>query len=324
MIIARAPYRVSFFGGGSDLPDWYSRHGGEVLSCTLDRFCYIGVRRTPEFLDGRFRVSWARLEICDSIDQIEHSGARGCLQATGETEGVEIIHMGDLPARSGVGSSSSFTVALLQALHSMRGRYVTKRQLADQAIHVEQDILGETVGIQDQIAAAYGGLNHITIQTDGRYEVERVILRPGLLADFQRRFVLIYTGIQRTSSDIQEDHARNARRREVELRSIAALVPKALAAMKAGNFDEFGALMHESWLLKRQLSDKIATSEINALYDRAIEAGAQGGKVLGAGEGGVLMFYGPDPARIRAEFRSMIEIPFSFGNDGASVALYAP
>ena len=322
MIIVRAPYRVSFFGGGTDYPAWFSRHGGAVLTSTIDKFCYLAVRKTPAFLDTKYRVAWAKMEAVNTVDEIEHAGVRGCLRFLGIKGGIDVSHTGELPARSGLGSSSAFTVAMLHALHTLNGDRVGPARLADEAIRVEQDVLHETVGVQDQIECAFGGLNHITIRPDGGYSVAPVIAKKFL----EKRLLLFFTGTQRFASEIAQSQVANFSRKANELKKIAAMVPKAVECLSLGDFDRFGELLHETWMLKRDLSDKISNPEIDALYGRARTSGALGGKMLGAGGGGFMLFYVPEErqASVRKSLAGLLEIPFKFGSEGSRVVLYAP
>ena len=245
---------MSLFGGGTDYPAWYREHGGAVLTTTIDRYCFICLRRMPPFLGSKYRVFWSKMENVDEVDDIEHPGVRGCLQYLGIDDDLEINHAGELPARSGLGSSSAFTVGMLHALHLLRGEEVGRAQLADEAIHVEQNVLKETVGAQDQIECAWGGLNHITINTDGTYAVEPVMLGPNTREDFESYLVLVYTGVQRHASVIAQTQIDNVSRNTIQLRHIAELVPYAVEMLTKGEPEIFGALLHETWRLKRELS----------------------------------------------------------------------
>lgn len=288
---------MSLFGGGTDYPAWYREHGGAVLTTTIDRYCFICLRRMPPFLGSKYRIFWSRMEAVDKVADIEHPGVRGCLQYLGVDEGVEINHAGDLPARSGLGSSSAFTVGMLHALHLLRGEDAGRAQLADEAIHVEQDVLQETVGIQDQIECAWGGINHIVINTDGGYGIEPLLMNGVRLSELERHLVLVFTGLQRHASEIAQTQVDNAGRKTEQLRRIAELVPVAVETMLTGTPLELGALLHETWMLKRELSDKVSTPEIDDLYTTARWHGAIGGKVLGAGGGGFVLLCVPPEKR---------------------------
>lgn len=323
MIITRTPYRVSLYGGGTDYPSWYKEHGGIVLTSTIDRYCYLSVRYMPEFLGYKYNACWSKMERVNNLKDIEHSGVRGCLQFMGVDEGFEINHAGDLPARSGLGSSSAFTVGMLHALHALQGRHVSKASLAREAIEVEQIVLKETVGIQDQIECAHGGFNVIDIHRDGEYTVRPVIIPPSRKSALEGKLMLFFTGLQRNSSEIADAQVSNIERKEYELKAIQSLVPKALEAVTNGNLEEVGNLLHETWMLKRELSDKVSNNEIDRLYDNARVAGATGGKLLGAGGGGFFLFYVPEDrhASVREAMCGLHDIPFKFDNGGSQIVL---
>lgn len=311
------------FGGGSDYPSWYKEHGGMVLTSTIDKYCYLSVRYMPAFLGYKYNACWSKMERVNKLNDLEHSGVRGCLQYMGIDEGFEINHAGDLPARSGLGSSSAFTVGMLHALHALQGRHVSKAQLASEAIEVEQVVLKETVGIQDQIECAHGGFNVIEIYRDGEYTVRPVIIHADRKASLESKLMLFFTGLQRHSSEIADSQVSNIERKEHELKAIQNLVPKALEAMTNGNLDDVGSLLHETWMLKRELSDKVSNKEIDGLYTAAREAGAIGGKLLGAGGGGFFLFYVPEDrhASVREAMNGLLDIPFKFENGGSQIVL---
>jgi len=322
MIITRTPYRVSFFGGSSDYHAWYSRHGGEVLTCTIDKYCHIVARKTPPFLDSKYRVFWAISESPDIRDDIQHPGVRGCLEYLDFEEGVEVNHAGDLPARSGLGSSSAFTVGMLHALHLINGERPDKATLARQAISVEQDVLKEMVGIQDQIQCAWGGVNRIKFETDGHYSVSPVLFDEGAKNAAQDHLILFFTGLQRTASDIAKEQVDNVDRKKTEINEIVSLVKPATEALRHGNMKEFGYLLHQSWLLKRSLSTKITSSEIDDIYQKGLNAGAYGGKILGAGGGGFFLFCcPPEKQKALIEALGLISIPVKFEFGGSQAVL---
>lgn len=324
VIITRTPYRVSFFGGGSDYPAWYREHGGAVLTSTIDRYCHVLVRYMPSFLGAKYIVFWSKMEKVNTLAEIQHAGVRGCLEYLGIDEGFEVNHAGDLPARSGLGSSSAFTVGMLHALHALQHRFVGKERLAREAVHVEQDILRETVGIQDQIECAHGGLNLIEIARDGSYSVRPLVMPRYLRDEFEGRLMLFFTGLQRHASEIAESQMNNVNRKEAELHRIAALVPRAVECLTFGDFDRFGHLLHETWELKRVLSDKVTNPEIDGIYTRAREAGAVGGKLLGAGGGGFMLLYVPveKQAAVREALSDLLSVPVKFENSGSQVVLF--
>lgn len=323
MIITRTPYRASLFGGGSDYKAFYEAHGGSVLTTTIEKYCYLSVRYMPAFLGYKYNACWSKMERVNALEEIEHSGIRGCLQYMGIDEGFEVNHAGDLPARSGLGSSSAFTVGMLHALHALQGRHVSKARLAREAIEVEQVVLKETVGIQDQIQCAHGGFNVIEIHRDGEYTVRPVVISKERKAAMEGKLMLFFTGLQRNSSEISEAQVSNIERKESELKAIQAIVPKALEAITNGNLDDVGNLLHESWMLKRELSDKVSNNEIDGLYTAAREAGAIGGKLLGAGGGGFFLFFVPEDrqAAVREAMNGLHDIPFKFENGGSQIVL---
>lgn len=321
MIITRTPYRISFFGGGTDYPSFFNKHGGSVLSCTIDKYCHVLLRKMPPFLGTKYRIFWSKGEAVDRIEDIEHPGVRGCLKYMGIDDGIEVNHAGDLPARSGLGSSSAFTVGMLHALHALNGESKSRAEIAKEAIHVEQNILHETVGIQDQIACANGGLNYIDIDKSGSYGIRPVILEQDRLVELQSSLMLFFTGIQRFASEIAKTQVDNIERKERELKAIHDLVPKAVNVLCNGDLDEFGRMLHETWTLKRMLSDKVSNETIDDVYSRAIRVGALGGKILGAGGGGFLLMYvrPKDQEKVRQALGNLVQIPVQFENYGTQV-----
>jgi D-glycero-alpha-D-manno-heptose-7-phosphate kinase len=328
MIISRTPFRVSFFGGGTDYPDWIREHGGAVLSTTIDKYCYISVRELPPFFDHRFRVVYSVVENVKEISEINHPAVRAVLDRFGAEKGLEIHHDGDLPARSGLGSSSAFTVGLISALHALSGRYVSKDVLATEAIHVEHCVLREPVGLQDQISAAFGGFNHITFNRDGTHEVRPMILPRERLEALQDHLFLVFTGKSRLAPQIAATVIRNLKDRVGDLRTIQQQVDEAVSVLSSPTTDitEFGRLLNDAWKLKRKLSDCVSTPEVDELYDAAMRAGAIGAKLLGAGGGGfMLLFARPqDRGRIRSALGSRIAVPFKFESSGSRIVLYQP
>jgi D-glycero-alpha-D-manno-heptose-7-phosphate kinase len=294
-----------------------------VLTSTIDQFCYISLRRRSSFLDSKYRISWSQTETVDRVEDIQHAGVRGCLQYLGIEEGLEISHAGDLPARSGLGSSSAFTVGMLNALHILRGESVSRADLAREAIEVEQEVLQETVGIQDQIECAWGGLNLINFDREGRYSVEPVWVNAKRRRHAEEHLLLMFTGLQRHASEIAAVQVDNVEHKKRELRGIVDLVIPAAAALSDGNMMAFGKILHQAWMFKRELSDKISSEEIDMIYEHATGSGAWGGKVLGAGGGGFMLFVVP-PSRRRAviDGSGRICVPFKFEHSGSQVVLY--
>ena len=328
MIISRTPFRISFFGGGTDYPEWYSEHGGAVLATTIDKYCYISVRELPPFFDHRFRVVYSIVENVREVGEIQHPAVRGVLQSLKVTNGLEIHHDGDLPARSGLGSSSAFTVGLINAIHALEGRYVSKETLASEAIHVEQSVLRERVGLQDQVSAAFGGFNHISIANNGTYHVSPMVLPVERLTALQDHLMLVFTGISRTAAEIAQSVVGNMKNKTSSLQTMQQMVSQAIAILSSPGTDlvEFGQLLGEAWKLKRALSDRVTNATVDALMDAAMGAGALGGKLLGAGGGGfMLLFVRPeDQPKVRAAIGKLISVPFRFEMSGGRIVLYQP
>lgn len=325
MIISRTPYRVSFFGGGTDYPGWFQKHGGSVLSVTIDKYCYLTCRYLPPFFDHRLRVVYSRIENPSSVDEIEHPAVREALKYMGINRGLCIQHDGDLPARSGAGSSSSFAVGLLHALHALQGKMPTKMDLAKQAIHIEQEVLKETVGSQDQVAAAFGGLNHITFLRDGEFIVRPVTVPHARMHELQSHLMLFYTGIKRTATAVAKTYVDDLDSRSRQLRLLGQFVEEAISILAGGrDLREFGELLHEGWMCKRSMGAKVSNPAVDHLYDTARGAGAIGGKLLGAGGGGLLLLFAPPDchARIRAALDDVIYVPFDFEQSGSQIVVY--
>ena len=328
VIITRTPYRVSFFGGGTDYPAWIREHGGAVLATAIDKYCYITCRRLPPFFEHKHRIVYSVIESVASNDQIKHPAVRAALQFENVTEGLEIHHDGDLPARSGLGSSSSFTVGLIHALQALRGNMSNRNQLAKAAIHIEQDLLHENVGAQDQIIAAYGGLNHVEFRPDGTFDVTPVIVPLERKAELSSHLMLCFTGFSRFASDIAKSQLDNMSAKEKQLMRMQQMVAEGLEILVNSSVPiaAFGQLLHESWLAKRSLSNMVTTPEIDEIYEAARDAGAIGGKLLGAGGGGfMLLFAKPEyHAAIRERLKTLIHVPFEFEVSGSRVVLYQP
>ena len=325
MIITRTPYRISFFGGGTDYPAWYLRHGGEVLSTTIDKYCHISCRHLPPFFEHKHRIVYSVIETVQDCEQIKHPAVRAILTQARPAEGLEIHHDGDLPARSGLGSSSSFTVGLLHALAALKGRYLSKEELARDALHVEQRLIGENVGSQDQVAAAFGGFNRVEFRRSGEFDVTPVVLNRKRLEHFQSHLMLCFTGLSRIASEVARSTIDNLEDRARELVTMRGMVEDALRILQDPD-RPFGALMHEGWRLKRALSDRVSTPAIDRFYETARDAGATGGKLLGAGGGGfMLLFVAPErQANVRAALENLIHVPFGFEESGSRVVLYQP
>jgi D-glycero-alpha-D-manno-heptose-7-phosphate kinase len=327
MIISRTPFRISFFGGGTDYPSWYRLHGGSVLAAAIDKYCYLTCRYLPPFFEHRYRIVYSKIEMTSCIEDIVHPSVRETLLHLGVTRGVELHHDGDLPARSGMGSSSSFTVGLLHVLHSLHGRMVSRHQLAMEAIHVEQERLKETVGSQDQVMAAYGGLNHIRFSPSGEIVVRPVITSRERIAQFNAHLMLFYTGIKRTASVVANSYVEDIGARRRQLRIMADLVDEGLSTLCGdGEITHFGDLLHEAWQVKRNLSDMVSNAHVDEIYEESLAAGALGGKLLGAGGGGfLLLFVPPDRHQaVKERLSRLIHVPFQFEFNGSQIALYDP
>lgn len=328
MIITRTPLRISFFGGGTDYPAWYRQFGGAVLSTAIDKCCYITCRWLPPFFEYHSRVSYSKVENVIDNKEIGHPSARACLQYLGIEEGVEIHHVADLPARTGLGTSSAFTVGLLLGLYALKNQMRDKHALAADAIQVEQELLGEAVGSQDQVSAAYGGFNRINFNRDGSIESKQILISPERLAALQQHCALYFTGFSRTASEIAKEQIRVTPQRKRELDVMLTLVDEAEAIIANPNrsLDEFGKLLHESWQVKRTLTNSITNSSLDEIYEAGRSAGALGGKLLGAGGGGFMLFFVPPEKRqaLRARLKNLLCVPFSFSNRGSHVVVYEP
>ncbi|OGH61940.1 MAG: kinase [Candidatus Lindowbacteria bacterium RIFCSPLOWO2_12_FULL_62_27] len=324
MIISKTPYRISFFGGGTDYPAWYRKEEGAVLSTTIDKYCHITCRHLPPFFNHKHHVVWSHNETVSSISEILHPAVREGLRYMGfdDSVGLEISHQGDLPARTGIGSSSAFTVGLILALSALRGRTMDKRELALRAIELEQDVIKESVGSQDQAAAAFGGFNHIRFSKDGVFAVDPTDVPQHRVEQLESRLMLLFTGTSRLSTDVASLIVQNLKNRTATLRRMRDLVDRAVALLKGKtSLDEFGELLHEGWQLKRNLAGPVTNPTIDAVYQTAREAGALGGKLLGAGAAGFMVFYVPpdrqDP--VRQALPNYLWVPFAFESDGAKI-----
>jgi D-glycero-alpha-D-manno-heptose-7-phosphate kinase len=326
MIISRTPFRISLFGGGTDYPAWFHEHGGAVLGMAIDKYCYISVRPLPPFFEHRHRIIYSKVESVREISEIQHPSVRGVLSELGITEGLEIHHDADLPARSGLGSSSSFTVGLLNAVHALRGRMVSKHELSEAAIHIEQDVLQEAVGCQDQIWAAYGGLNRIDFHPAGDFEVSPLILPAERRTELQQSIMLFFTGFSRFATDFAQDQLKNLPDRTSQFNTIRQTVDQALEILRNDRtpLREIGSLLHEGWRVKRELAASVSTPQIDEIYQAGLSAGAIGGKLLGAGGGGFIVFY-VEPAnreRVRERLNNLIHVNFGIDNHGSKIVLY--
>lgn len=328
MIITRTPFRVSFFGGGTDYPPWFRQHSGAVLATTIDKYCYLTCRHLPQFFEHKHRIVYSVIENATAIDEIKHPAVREVLRWAGVEHGLEIHHDGDLPARSGLGSSSSFTVGLIKALAALDGRIVSKEQLAKDAIHIEQNLIKENVGSQDQVSAAFGGFNKIVFNQNDTFDVDPVILRKDRQIELENHLMLFFTGFSRIASEVAGSKIANLANRELELKRMFAMVDEAIEILQSEHIqiEAFGDLLHQSWQLKRGLSDRVTTPEIDLIYEKALKAGATGGKILGAGGGGfLLVFAKPErQSAVLSALSHLVHVPFKFENAGSRVVLYQP
>lgn len=324
MIITKTPFRMSFFGGGTDIPDFFLKYGGSVISTTIDKYCYVTVRKLPHFFDYSTELTYSRIERVSSIDEIKHPAIRNAMKML-EVDNLRVTYDADLPARTGLGSSSSFAVGMINAFHCLKGNYVSKRELADEAIRLERDLCNEAGGWQDQIAASFGGLNRIVFGPQG-YKHYPIIISPQRKDELEKNLLLFFTGFTRISSEIHR--AKNKNTKTSKLKEIASLtnIAEEILTNEAKEMHEIGELLDLGWKLKRGLSDSISTSEIDFFYNKAKEAGAIGGKLLGAGGGGFLLLYvdKKNQQNVIDALSNLLYVPFKFENDGTTVIHYAP
>lgn len=325
MIITRTPFRMSFFGGGTDFPDFYREHGGAVISTTFDKYCYVTVRHLPPFFDYASEIVYSARERVKLADEIQHPAIRNAMKMLNMLD-LRLTYEADLPARSGLGTSSSFAVGMLSAFYSLKGQYVCKRQLADDAIYLERVLCNESGGVQDQIAAAFGGFNRINFGADG-YSVDPIIISAARKKELNDHLMLFFTGFSRFSSDIQVGTQAALKDKKVELLEMLSLVNDAEAILTSKTeLSEFGRLLDHTWRLKRGITSQVSTGSIDALYAKALEAGALGGKLLGAGGGGFLLFFvEPDrQADVQKALEALLYVPFQFENEGSHIIHYSP
>jgi len=326
MIICRTPYRISFFGGGTDYPVWYRENKGAVLATAINKYCYITCRHLPPFFEHKNRIAYSKIEYTQDINEIQHPAVRECLNFMNINTGVEIHHDGDLPARAGLGTSSSFTVCLLNALYALNGKIVTKRQLALNAIHVEQNMIKENVGSQDQVTAAFGGLNKIEFDREHEFQVQPITISGEKRQLLFGHMMLFFTGFSRTASEIAGEQIKKTPQKGKELTRMTEMVDEALEILNGSDSDltDFGRLLHEGWMIKRGLTDKITTNTIDSIYETARNAGALGGKLLGAGGGGFILFF-VEPEKqqkVREKLKNLLYVPFRFDNLGSQIIYY--
>ncbi len=323
MIISQTPLRISFLGGGTDYPEYYLRHGGETLGTAINQYTTVTVHPLTKFVDYQFRIHYSNLESVDHEDKIQHTTARECLRFLKQRGGLEIYYADDLPARSGLGSSSAATVGLLHALHAMQGDRVTQNKLADEAIHIEREMVKDLVGSQDQYMCALGGLQHLKFQRNGKIIATRIALSQERLHALQKHLLLVYTGRQRLAHAILDEQVERTQSgvNDHNLSELKALVSRGVAVLSGeGDIEEFGALLHDGWMLKRKLSRKVSNASVDEMYESARESGALGGKLLGAGSGGFLLFFVEPKKRARViQSLGLPEAPFLFEENGSRI-----
>lgn len=330
MIITQTPFRMSFFGGGTDMESFFIKHGGAVLSTTFDKYCYVNVRHLPRFFDYSTELSYSRTERVTSIDDIEHPAIRNAMKMLDMHE-IRLTYEADLPARSGLGTSSSFAVGMLNAFYALKGKYADKKKLADEAIYLERVLCEEAGGWQDQIAASFGGFNRINFNTDGTYDVLPVIVSPERKKNLNDNLMMFFTGFTRFSSDVQKANAGTKETQEAKEKrylEMLSLVDKAerILTDKNTDLDNFGRLLDHTWKLKKQAGSAVSTNSIDALYEKGMQAGALGGKLLGAGGGGFLVFYVQPEYQeaVKEAMKELMYIPFRFEDGGTRVIHYTP
>lgn len=326
MIITQTPFRMSFFGGGTDMEEYFREDKGAVLSTTFDKYCYVNVRHLPRFFEYSTELVYSRIERVAEPQKIEHPLIRNAMEMLDMHE-LRLNYEADLPARSGLGTSSSFAVGMLNAFYALKGKYADKKKLADEAIYLERVLCGEAGGWQDQIAASFGGFNRISFNADG-YEVIPVIISPERKKNLNRNLMMFFTGFTRFSAEVQKQNAGTRNSKRAQLREMYDLVGEAEAVLtnKEADMDEFGRLLDHTWRLKRQTGSTISTDSIDVLYEKGIKAGALGGKLLGAGGGGFMLFYVPQERQhaVREAMKDLLYIPFQFENAGTRVVYYVP
>ncbi len=326
MIITKTPFRMSFFGGGTDMESFFMEHGGAVLSTTFDKYCYVNVRHLPRFFDYTTELTYSKTERVNSVDNIQHPAIRNAMKMLDMHE-IRLTYEADLPARSGLGTSSSFAVGMLNAFYALKGKYADKKKLADEAIYLERVLCDEAGGWQDQIAASFGGFNRINFSADG-YEVLPLIISPDRKKQLNGNLMMFFTGFTRFSSEVQKANAAGKTDKTAQLKEMYSLVDEAEKVLtdNSSDLDDFGRLLDHTWRLKRQTGSAVSTNSIDALYEKGIAAGALGGKLLGAGGGGFLVFYvQPEYQQaVKNAMNELMYIPFEFENGGTRVIHYSP
>jgi len=327
MLISRTPFRISFFGGGTDYPIWYEEHGGCVINATINKYCFITARYLPPFFKYKHRIRYYEHEETQTLDEIKHPSVRECAKYLKINKGIEIVHNADLPAQSGLGSSSTFTVGMLNALHTLQNYMPTKRELALDAIHIEQNIIGESVGSQDQTAAAFGGINKITFNGTKNIDVESIIISNERRMELQDNLMLIFTGFARSASKIAKIQIEVTHQKGKELTMMKEICDEGLKRLTDSkqSLDKFGELLNDQWEIKRNLTDKITNKEIDSIYKAGMDAGALGGKLLGAGGGGFMLFYVPKykQENVKLVLKKKLVVPIRFEYTGSKIIYFS-
>jgi len=327
MIISRTPFRITFFGGGTDYPVWYNKYGGAVLNATINKYCFITVRYLPPFFDYNYRIRYYKYEETNTLDEIKHPSVRESAKFLNIDKGIEVVHNADLPAQSGLGSSSTFTVGLLNSLYALKNKMPTKRELALNAIHIEQKLIKENVGSQDQTAAAFGGINQISFSKKDTIDVDPIIISKKRREQLEGNLMLFFTGFSRTASDIAKKQIETTNQRFNELSKMIEIFDEGLRILKNDRSDlnMFGKLLNEQWEIKRSLTNKISNKNIDQIYKAGIDAGAIGGKLLGAGGGGFMLFYVPkeNQEKVKNALKSKLFVPFRFEYTGSKIIYFS-
>ena len=327
MIISRTPFRISLFGGGTDYPVWYNKYSGQVISATINKYCFITARYLPPFFDYNHRIRYYKQEEKNNLDDIEHPSVRETAKFLNIEKGIEIVHNADLPAQSGLGSSSTFTVGLLNVLYGLKNYMPTKRELALNAIHIEQDLIGENVGSQDQTAAAFGGFNKIIFSKNNIVDVSPILLSQDRMLQLENNLMLFFTGFARNASDIAAEQIKTTLDKKNELNKMLEICSEGMHILnnEKESLHRIGSLLNEQWQIKRNLTNKISNKEIDDIYSTGISAGALGGKILGAGGGGFILFYVPkiNQNKVQTALKPKLHVPFRFDNTGSKIIYYS-
>tara|TARA_B100000575_G_scaffold284299_1_gene278178 strand:+ start:1384 stop:2382 length:999 start_codon:yes stop_codon:yes gene_type:complete len=324
MIVSRTPFRISFFGGGTDFPIWYNKHGGSVISSTIDKYCYINLRKLPPFFNYKYSIRYREREVVNSISKIKHPSVKHCFQTfLSKSDCLELVHHADLPDRSGIGSSSSFTVGLLNCIFSYKNKNISKRNLALSAINIEQNKIKENVGSQDQTAASYGGLNKINFSRNKEIIIKKILMKDTSYKKLNDSLVLFFTGFSRNSSEVTKHYLKNMKNNESKLNEISQITNEAFNIFQSKdiNIAKLGFYLNESWKLKRNLSNKVSNELIDKIYQKGIINGALGGKLLGAGSGGFICFLVEpnEKKKFISKFNNLLHIPINLENSGSKI-----